>query len=120
MIKANELRIGNYYDQFGHTHQVTWVVIKDLESAPKDQLWCKPIPLTEEWLIRFGGIRSANNWLIADKIELAYITTDEYYEFEWQSPCMNWSIVPVKYVHQLQNIFYNLFQIELITTEPNP
>jgi hypothetical protein len=53
-MKASELRIGNFYNQFGNITEVDWSVLKDLKDAPIDQLWCKSIPLTEEWLLKFA------------------------------------------------------------------
>ena len=122
MITANEIRIGNYYDQFGHTHQVTWVVIKDLEKAPKDQLWCKPIPLTEEWLLRFEFFRHHHDYSNG----VIYIkNVIDNTEFEWGvypneigSGIQIVNRKKIQFVHQLQNIFYSITQTELTLSNP--
>jgi hypothetical protein len=122
MIQANELRIDNYYDQFGNIHQATWVTIKDLSKAPPDQLWCKPIPLIEEWLLKFGfeleyemlyvkktiGGRS----MAFRKVNKAFYTNEPIKEFyRWDSVC------DIEYVHQLQNLYFALTNQELTIKE---
>lgn len=114
-MKANELRIGNYivWDSTGEVeivkdivthgrkyHNINNVNIKD----------AKPIPLTEEWLVRFGF---------------------KYYGYwkYWQIKCENrLKIYPwkngfdyrgthhfeIKHVHQLQNLYFALTGEELI------
>ena len=104
-MKASELRIGNFYNQFGNITEVDWSVLKDLKDAPIDQLWCKPIPLTEEWLLKFGF----------DKIDFQFIKNgiklfpirDLYYRGNF--PIKS----DIKYVHQLQNLYFALTGEEL-------
>ena len=57
-MEAKELRIGNYIDYQGH--EIPCDII-DLELSGIDR---KPIPLTEEWLIKFGAKEygSFGNW----------------------------------------------------------
>ena len=110
-MKASELRIGNYYNQFGNTEQVCHVVIKNLTEAPNGQLWCKPIPLTEEWLLRMGFelnfgdyLLKTNRGIILIEEDLAEISFNEY-QSGFNAPC--------KYIHQLQNLYYALTNQEL-------
>ena len=51
-LTAKDLRIGNWVqNQFGTPYQVTASVILEFSNfGVKDE----PIPLTEEWLLRFG------------------------------------------------------------------
>jgi hypothetical protein len=95
-MKVNELRIGNLYNQFGNIHQVNGHIISELEKAPQGQLWCKPIPLTEEWLIKFGKI----DWISKDINGI----------FFW----FNGEKKYIKFVHSLQNTYYCIEQKELI------
>mgnify|MGYP003658203865 CR=1 FL=1 len=46
-MDANELRIGNFVDDNGVTIQMTYITEDNTE-------WFEPIPLTEEWLVKFG------------------------------------------------------------------
>jgi len=114
-MKANELRIGNLFDQFGNIHEATYCTIKDLLAAPESQLWCKPIPLTEEWLMKFGFVKIANDsekkkdcdFARVGKLELCYdVDTNSYY------PTINEYTI-LKYVHQIQNLYFVLTGEEL-------
>ena len=112
-MKANELRIGNYLQDFGGNIAQVIHLTKDktiLES---------PIPLTEELLIKCGFekitnanrygyyIEIANNrficWQWADEVGIENFDGDEMY------PCC----ITCKYVHQLQNLYYALTGNEL-------
>ena len=124
-MDSRELRIGNLYDQFGNICEVDWVVLKDLSKAPKDQLWCKPIPLTEEWLIRMGFLQSigkyGNEFHILEKNGFTVMFTIEHWtnvdnESKYKN---NWHVKnmlnenKLKYVHQLQNLYWCLCGEEL-------
>ena len=60
-MKASELRIGNYFldgeDKLCKTHSINhnyiicWI---NKHIGSLDIKYVKPIPLTEEWLIKFG------------------------------------------------------------------
>jgi len=104
-MKTNDLRIGNLVlnDDGG---------VCKLFNIHEGYINHKPIPLTEEWLLKFGAINNSRFWLL-DKIELGHITTDDYYEFEWQTPLLDWEITPIKYVHTLQNLYWCLCGEEL-------
>jgi hypothetical protein len=111
-MKVNELRIGNWYDQFNNHHKATWATLKQLDEAPKSQLWCKPIPLTEEWLLKFGFERRQIKDLISytlPKLELyQYASNNNKIFFEYAD-----GEVELKYVHQLQNLYFALTGEEL-------
>ena len=108
-MKASELRIGNFYNQFGNITEVDWSVLKDLKDAPIDQLWCKPIPLTEEWLINFGmeytdGFSSSRRLYFNNhEYDLSQVTYNEkegLLRFSNGHP-KGTSLIPhIKYVHQ--------------------
>lgn len=92
---------------------IDWQDLKWLTGDPKGfNLVHSPIPLTEEYLRVFGAIENQNYWLL-DDIELAWITTDGYFEIEWQTPYYSWKIKPFKYVHELQNFYYCLTGVML-------
>lgn len=68
MLKASELRIGNFvYAPSGvekivyGTSYKTILYTSHLESSTYSEAYdyeCEPIPLTEEWLLRFGFVKS--------------------------------------------------------------
>jgi hypothetical protein len=132
MITANELRIGNtlnYYTAEGDILPTT-IDWQDLKWISEDEAGFKavhaPIPLTEEWLIRFGFewstidkdyrlFPSAEIQIIADVIKgsaccMLYTRTihTDY------KPIYS----PITYVHQLQNLYFALTQTELTLTNP--
>jgi DNA modification methylase len=119
-MKANELRIGNLYNQFGNIHQVNGHIISELEKAPQGQLWCKPIPLTEEWLLKFGfefkaeelGVKFYEKQVGIDFICFSKeghwnINSGESYWY------MDRNFKSPQFVHQLQNLYFALTNEEL-------
>ena len=52
MIQATDLRIGNYYDHNGAFRKATPETILEVWEA--ERTWCKPIPITEEILLKCG------------------------------------------------------------------
>lgn len=128
-MKANELRIGNYvYDRGNKILKIDYWERKDMIAQKvvvggfvghpftEDVEFLKPIPLTEEWLLKFG---------FEDIRELDNIDFKEYrmineYSFCVQFPCGveahcyagNYPIA-IKYLHQLQNLYFALTGKEL-------
>jgi hypothetical protein len=126
-MKANELRIGSivkslvndedfsiveeighraslgYYVSLNNQHSGVW-----LEHKERDLIL--PIPLTEEWLLKFGfehnraGIWGNNYTLNAVSIQLK---GNDIYMFVPHSRC------EIKYVHQLQNLYFAVTGEEL-------
>ena len=99
-MKASELRIGNSIMQDGDFVFVTWW---RLELMEKNKLEYKPIPLTEEWLFKFG-------------FEKAYETCYQYKDFILNDKFIMMDIditIQLKYVHQLQNLYHALTDEEL-------
>ncbi len=108
-MNASELRIGNYYNQFGNTEKVSWSTLKTLEESTTEQLWCKPIPLTEEWLLKFGFEKKGVNrtrWIFW-KIDLV---EDEKGIYSFDESRI---YIDINYVHQLQNLYFALTGEEL-------
>lgn len=78
----------------------------------------EPIPLTEEWLIRFGFKKDINDWFtnsfvasIQDSVTMIYINIvsgsaclTDFDDREQMSYVGN----KIKYVHQLQNLYFAL------------
>jgi hypothetical protein len=110
-MKASELRIGNFYNQFGNETKISWVNLKELESAPEGQIWCKPIDLTEEWLLRFGFEDAGCLRFKKGIWDVAFMSDSTiYFRFDKQN------IAELKHVHQLQNLYFALTGKELTIT----
>jgi hypothetical protein len=110
-MKAEELRIGNLYDQFGNITEVNWCTIKDLEKAPKEQLWCKPIPLTEEWLLKSGCEKKSDNIFTIDRFELRWKKAYKYW-YVLDAITYNY-FTKIEFVHEYQNFIFALTGQEL-------
>ena len=122
-MKANELRIGNYVLIDGD--------LTEVESINKTgiQLSCDinpdgkpiiiendldetitPIPLTEEWLVRFGfGKRGI--WFKNETPHSIAFDNDKFWFMGLVLPIGG---IEIKYVHQLQNLYFALTVEELI------
>jgi hypothetical protein len=115
-MKANELRIGNYvYDTLGKVNKIDLEAITYIVKEPHNQV--KPIPLTEEWLLKFGFIyhESIKHWVKNWGINGAeFIKFDEYYNlFSFQLGKDNYKVIDIG-VHQLQNLWFVLTGEEII------
>jgi hypothetical protein len=115
-MKASELRIGNWVSSiYGMEFQVYPMYFKQMPTDEKHNLilsnW-KPIPLTEEWLLKFGFERmkffgTNINYLLKEPICIS--TSDMV--VEWNKP--NFIIKQIKYIHEIQNIYFALTGEEL-------
>lgn len=114
-MKANELRIGNWV--LRNNKPVKIVADKflpiALETLGKDYI--KPIPLTEEWLVKFGfeedfeGISSTwHNEVKSIRIEIIHDSNGFHTIVGAFSTWVN-----IQYVHQLQNLYFALTNTEL-------
>ena len=113
MIKANELRIGNSILQDG---ELVFVTPWRLGLIELDSVVYEPIPLTEEWLLKFGFevINKSYFELKINSIVLEYTKNlnNECYIM------INESIkIYIKHVHQLQNLYFALTGEELTIKE---
>ena len=119
-MKANELRIGNMINSYGKDRLMEHndFSVFALYESKKEEPPYNPIPLTEEWLLKFGFKRSpANNSIYLPVPELK---AEIHYEmFRKQLVCVLYcstgSFIPndIKYVHQLQNLYFALTGEEL-------
>ena len=114
MIKQQELRIGNYYQgaSRGNIEIVTWQTLRDLSEGKLNLL---PIQLTEEILLNFGFYE-----IYKSEFSIRYgIENFDEIEFKWNKT-FGWNfyyktfcIEGIKFVHQLQNLFFSLTGKEL-------
>jgi hypothetical protein len=120
-MKANELRIGNLIFT-GDDNMVFKVQHGTIRGVLYNHLNVKPIPLTEEWLLKFGfneithrGIRSfLIQSLRADLLYQPY--TERVFSFS-EVDGNTWCLRTVREVHTLQNLFYSLTGEELESTQ---
>ena len=126
-MDVKELRIGNYVN---HTdNEDTWLMEVITVSAEGCHTECngifdfiepnllEPIPLTEEWLVKFGfeidfygGQGNVTYYAKKGKFKLYSIEDDKSYQYDWTKNMFTM----IKHVHQLQNLYYSLTQKELI------
>ena len=106
-MDSRELRIGNYHIWDGIECKVE---ADALSSMFYGGLKPKPIPLTKEWLVKFGFEIYGGHWsngsirmLISPTVSGGDIILSPYLGYALE----------IKHVHQLQNLFYALTQKEL-------
>jgi hypothetical protein len=133
-MEARELRLNNLFypiDRSGKVHlpyEQPFKVLTigyEVEAIPYNKVpaqvekWAKfklsdlsPIPISEEWLVKFGfkreGITSSNGSLLVLHHKESVYPNGRIY---WNSWCIK-NEMP-KYVHQLQNLYYALTNEEL-------
>jgi len=130
-MKATELRIGNLVTHNYREDEVFslsgFILYKlTVTENTGDELFCKPITLTEEWLLRFNFKPYCylfNGELLTGYIpfnlffheENTYIVQKYESKYYVMTNGENRQIVSdgFEYVHQLQNIFFALTQKEL-------
>jgi hypothetical protein len=132
-MKANELRVGNYVKGIGYN--ISWLVdgvdTYDIYSSNAWRLLSsfEGIPLNEKWLLKFGFRKNKDNRWMRGKSRYAifyfeyYATGEdnsmwriEYHDTDYgrneYKDCNQWGD-RIKYVHQLQNLYFALTGDEL-------
>jgi hypothetical protein len=122
-MKATELRIGNlvqdrHSEECGMIDIVVLGIIDTMENHSYE-----PIPLTEEWLLKFGFIRQGGRKMwVKDKLcidlkELPNIRGEFiegwYIGLKDLGNVLFHSFMKVNHVHQLQNLYFALTGEEL-------
>lgn len=124
MIKLNELRTGNllnYDTSEGETlpTKIDWQDLKWLDEDPKGfNLVHTPIPLTEELIKDFGFANSKTQDKFFTKDNTVGISTaDDKFRFIQGNFVCQLVLRDLKYIHELQNIYYSLYGTELLYTQ---
>lgn len=133
-MKANELRIWNLvFEEKGYPAMARIVGIKEnniieiysfMANNGADFNYececssCEPIPLTEEWLLRFGFEK-----IVTNGIEFVKYSKYKTFEIEVSLFVMDYKLVTINdfeinYVHQLQNLYFALTGEELEIKNP--
>jgi hypothetical protein len=118
-MKANELRIGNLVNIGEQPNILELVDFADMYEN-NTLVHYQPIPLAEDWLLKFGFEKVELNYQKAYSDDLAIIIagdglllvsqsgTDDNYE----NPYCH-ALIYIKSVHQLQNLYFALTGTEL-------
>lgn len=125
-LKANEVRIGNYATIGDGPFKISISDIKRMSES--DHHIYKPIPLTEGWLINFGFIKDDNigydDYMYCNGIftlfQCKYSDTNDFTYpllMRYGNPNEYKSGLGVKYVHQLQNLYFATNYEELKETD---
>lgn len=142
-----ELRIGNYVDTLNRSNEVHLPNNKPMAigslsfftaelyeiNKPYAQQLVPPkikvfdlerIPLTEEWLVKFGFVENKDNlygknWLsptygYGKKIRILPCVNKINYLWQYS----DYNSITIKYVHQLQNLYFELTGEELTIKKP--
>lgn len=121
-MKSNELRIGNIIeiDQYPNNRVITTIECgNDIDQVIK--LNGKPIPLTEEWLLKFGFLKykyghnayRQKSFIIEEGLLKNYPYGFRKRIFKEDSLGLTY----LKHVHQLQNLYFALTGEELQINE---
>lgn len=118
-MKITDLRIGNYIrsKHSGEITQVYELFQEDDGDIVNDSLIdsFEPIPLTEEWLFKFGVEQGGYDLLFWTKESSMGIFTISGHTDIGFGVRYNDEIEPqLKYVHQLQNLYHSLTGEELV------
>jgi hypothetical protein len=120
-MTRSELRIGNIIDRGDYHCKVTSITEDGIMTEPINyegerfvEQITKPIPLTEEWLVKFGF--ETNDW--TDKGKTVYVGYVKE-ELMLQGTIKNLTLdgggfdIKIKHLHQLQNLYFALTGKEL-------
>ena len=114
-MKASDLRLGNLVDFNGRTSIVDTInydcINEDLDLNSKMHFdYIKPIPLTEEWLLKFGYIKGKIYYTQKECGIISFYFNDLH---ELKCEVYDWTYENIQYVHQLQNLYFALTSEEL-------
>jgi hypothetical protein len=101
-MKSNELRIGNFV--YLTDKEKVWEILDGYEiDKCEENPFTQPIPLKEEWLLKFGFKTLCKDW---QKKGIIIHTRKRGY-------VLRKSVPVIQYVHQLQNLYFALTGEEL-------
>ena len=122
IMKASELRLGNWVEQPNDGVTRVTAVLNDIQIKTETEYvdkYCMPIPLTEEWLVRFGF----EEYLCLDGIygfklnEYVFINEGQFRMVSFGSEDAMLLRAEIVMVHQLQNLYHALTGEELTIKE---
>ena len=131
MIQANELKIGNlvyyngnhkevgivtslqpkFYPKYCETSKDIFIGLNQRHDIVYNVKDIQPIPITEEWLLKFGFVENCYQ----DRFENKFIRV-ECNKTRGKTELWIENIPHIKYLHQLQNLYFALTGEELQIT----
>ena len=116
-MKATDLRVGNYYKWTDKNHNFKDCDVYQIESISSISLieeyfkYFEPILLTEEWLLKFGFVElQYEDQTFGFKLNDFWFINETQIRNKYNSMLLD---VEIKYVHQLQNLYFALTKNEL-------
>lgn len=123
MMKEQDFRVGDFYMVNGKVEEMGSIMFEFDEGATYIDDFnirvCKPIPLTEEWLEKFGfnsKYKSIHtHWNLGGfGLDQASDEDDDGNSIPVKQEFYYGYKLEVKYVHQLQNLYYAMTGEELV------
>ena len=119
-MKASELRIGNWVEMYKEESKPFKIsagnISVEYKANKQGYTRYKPIPLTEEWLIRFGfedvQINKTQVKCLTE-YQFSFFFIDGHIQFVDSENALDFTETLCQYVHQLQNLFFALTGEEL-------
>jgi len=109
-MRSTELRIGNYVNTPNGMKRVSTISVDGWSMHTESE----PIPITEEYILRFGFDSLGKYGYAKGDFKLEFtsniITTQDCIFVLW----VNSRIIRIKSIHQLQNLYHALTGTELI------
>lgn len=113
-IEANELRIGSWYKNKSLNKNLKYKQITSFEDASYVAIYCDPIQLTEEWLVKFGFEKAQDEQYLKLDVSIGLIIIWlGYLAIEVNGYITSISEKEQIYVHELQNLCFALTGKEL-------
>ena len=120
-MKAEELMVGNWVSYKGKNYKVAMFGSECQKGVLDGILLCpieywQPIPLTEEWLLKFGfktdfygGQGNVCYYASKGKFKIYSLEDNKSYQYDYTTNMFTM----IKHVHELQNLYYALKKQEL-------
>ena len=116
-MESKELRIENlvtYYGKIvsitGITEEHPFIYLITADYLDWDEI--EPILITEQWLFKFGFKQEKNKYWFSNEVISISVHKDGYYNI-WGNSGREIARKGIKYVHQLQNLYFALVGKEL-------
>ncbi len=127
-MKLNELRIGNYLQGKEREPQTVAYItdciglnnlcggVDKYQNNPiisNDIKDLQPIPLTEDWLLKFSMAKAKNSYYFPNEMGFRVRRYKDNWVFYIFTDLFQYSLSEIKHVHQLQNLYFALTGKEL-------
>ena len=110
-LLAKDLRIGNLV-KYKHLSESSSISAIDISQISDNNSNVEPIPITEEWCIKFGFQKDLENTIYKNINKHCFLCYDNNIVLLLEEE-NNWCITKIKYVHELQNLYFALTFDEL-------